>query len=534
MKEIGLRLHSLNLKGQLIKWRLALLIFTLVYAVLLLLYLGSMSVQWDEATHLNTGIMMLHGDFSSYLNEGPFYPPLYDLMTAGFFRIAGISLFNARLVSVVFAILNIWMLFEFVRTMYGLKVALISSVLLAIMPGFVWLSRLSMIETVLLFFFSISMLLFFSWLRTNRTRYVVLSGIALGLGFLAKYQAIVGVLVIAVVLLALAREHAKVKILSFILLILMVAAFAIPWFFITFQVYSTHTLNQWLYALQMGNPQKSAYSLQLPAPVFYLVAMTWPYGTYGFAPVSIFIYLFALIGLGLFGWRRKLEDKFLLVWFFSVYIFFTLIGNKDWRYIVGVFPVLAIAAASLMVFAYDKLVGLTKTVFSSARKKVKGRFGTVLLLTLISFSIGWNCVDTSLWMAYKNQRSLPVEESTNYASRMLGQNESILVVGPFNMLSGDIVKFYLQANQRQNHVWQYPEQPIDTYQPDFNITELINLCRQNNSKYLLISDEESSFPLFNTTMTMHTIYDSLSDSGRFKFEKSFGSSPYRIYLLSFA
>ncbi len=195
---------------------------------------------------------------------------------------------------------------------------------------------------------------------------------------------------------------------------------------------------------------------------------------------------------------------------------------------------MAIAAASLMVFAYDKLVRSSKTAFSSARKKVKGRFGTVLLLTLISFSIGWNCVDTTLWMAYKNQRSLPVEESTNYASRMLGQNESILVVGPFNLLSGDIVKFYLQAKQKQNQVWQYPEQPIDTYQPDFNITELINLCKQKNSRYLLVSDEESSFPLFNTTMTMHTIYNSLSDSGRFKFEKCFGSSPYRIFLLSFA
>jgi 4-amino-4-deoxy-L-arabinose transferase-like glycosyltransferase len=268
--------------------------------------------------------------------------------------------------------------------------------------------------------------------------------------------------------------------------------------------------------------------------VFYLVAMTWPYGTYGFAPISVFIYIFALIGLVLFGWRRKLEDKFLLVWFFSVYIFFAIIGNKDWRYIVGVFPVLAIAAASTMVFAYDKLAKPTKNVFSNAKKKVKGRFGTVLLLTLISFSIGWNCVDTTLWMAYKNQRSLPVEESTNYASKLLGQNESIVVVGPFNLLSGDIVMFYLQAKQKQNQVWQYPEQPIDTYQPDFNISELINMCRQNNSKYLLISDEEPSFPLFNTTMTMDMIHDSITDSGRFKFEKNFGSSPYRIYLLSFA
>jgi 4-amino-4-deoxy-L-arabinose transferase-like glycosyltransferase len=534
MKEIGLRLRSLNLKGQVNRWRLALLIFTLGYAVLLLLYLVSMSIQWDEATHLNTGIMMLHGDFKSYLNDGPFYPPLYDLVTAGFFRIAGISLFNARLVSAVFAILSIWTLFEFVNHMYGPKVALVSSVLLAIMPGFVWLSRLSMIETMLLFFFSISMLLFYRWLRTNRTQYIVLSGVALGLGFLAKYQAIVGVLIIAISLLVLAHVQLKTRLRVFVWLVVLVAAFAVPWFLITFQVYASHTLNQWFYALQMGNPQKSVYSLQFPAPVFYLVAMTWPYGTYGFAPVSIFIYIFALIGLGLFVWRRKLEDKFLLAWFFSVYVFFTLIGNKDWRYIAGVFPVLAVAAANLMVFLFNKAERHVKTVKSNVRKKAKSKFITIFLLALISFSIGWNCVDTTLWMAYKNQRSLPVEVATNYASKMLGQNESMLVVGPFNLLSEDIVKFYLQANQRQNQVWQYPEQPVDTYQPDFNIAELVQLCQRNNAKYLLVPDEESPFPLFNTTMTMHTIYASLNDSGRFKFEKSFGNSPYRICVASFA
>jgi hypothetical protein len=113
------------------------------------------------------------------------------------------------------------------------------------------------------------------------------------------------------------------------------------------------------------------------------------------------------------------------------------------------------------------------------------------------------------------------------------QNESILVVGPFNLLSKDIVSFYLQANKRQNQVWQYPDLPIDTYQPSFNVTELIEICKQNNIKYLFIPDEEPAFPLFNTTMTMRTIHTLLNDSGRFNIERNFGNSPYRIYLASF-
>jgi hypothetical protein len=108
-----------------------------------------------------------------------------------------------------------------------------------------------------------------------------------------------------------------------------------------------------------------------------------------------------------------------------------------------------------------------------------------------------------------------------------------MVVGPFNSLSADIVNFYVQVNQKQNLVLQYPEYPIDTYQPHFNTTELVELCQRNEVKCLLIPDVESAFPIFNTTLTMHSIYASLEDSGRFRFEKDFGNRPYQISLATF-
>ncbi len=533
----GLSHVFLTLRNRLGKARIIFLIFILVYAFFLLLYLGSMSAIWDEIPHLNIGIMLLHGNFNSYLSQGPFYPPLYDLITAGFFGIGGVSLFNARLVSVVFAILTIWVVFEFVNSTSGSKVALLSALLLGVMPGFVLLSRLSMIETMLLFFVSLSLFFFYDWLRTNKNRYVIFSGIALGLAFLAKYPAVVAGLVMIVGVFIFGRDRLKMKLGFILLLFLIVAAFAVPWFLITFQIFRDQTLNQWLYVLTMGSPQKSAYDSQFPSPVFYLIAMTWPYGPYGFAPVSIFVYIFALVGLGLFAWKRKPEDKFLLAWFIIAYVFFTLIGNKDWRYMFVALPVLAIAAAKAMIFVYNKNGNYLKSVPSIAKKKIRGRFSrrltAILVLTIILFSFGWNCADTTLWMIYKNRQSLPVEEATNYLSEILCQNESILVVGPFNELSKDIVSFYLQVNNRQNQVFQYPEQAVDTYQPNFNVDELVRLCEQNNVKYLFIYDNAPIFQFFNTTLTIGTIKISMNDSGRFTDEKSFGNSPYRIFLESF-
>jgi hypothetical protein len=200
-------------------------------------------------------------------------------------------------------------------------------------------------------------------------------------------------------------------------------------------------------------------------------------------------------------------------------------------------PVLAIAAAKAMIFAYNKNGKYLKSVPSIAKKKIRGRFSrrltAILVLTIILFSFGWNCADTTLWMIYKNRQSLPVEEATNYLSEILCQNESILVVGPFNELSKDIVSFYLQVNYRQNQVFQYPEQAVDTYQPNFNVDELVRLCEQNNVKYLFIYDNAPIFQFFNTTLTINTIKISMNDSGRFTDEKSFGNSPYRIFLESF-
>jgi len=139
-----------------------------------------MSMQWDEVTHLNGGLYLLQGNFSSYLNHSSFYPPLYDIFTAGFFAVGGISLFTSRLVSVVFSLLTLYAVFEFGCRTYGAKTGLLASFFLGIMPGYFWLSRTAMIEPMMIFFFTASGLLFFSWLRTENTKFLILSGLTLG------------------------------------------------------------------------------------------------------------------------------------------------------------------------------------------------------------------------------------------------------------------------------------------------------------------------------------------------------------------
>jgi hypothetical protein len=527
------RFRSLEPKKLVSKWRLVFLVFLVIYLLVLLSNLGVMAVRWDEANHLDGGLLLLHGRLGKYMSAGLFYPPLDDLILVCYFAIAGPSVFVGRLIGVTFSVLSVWVVFEFANRTYGPKTALVSSILLATMPGFFWLSRLAMLETMLIFFFSASMMLFFLWLQKHQNKYLVLSGVALGLGFLTKYQIIIAAATMALTVLFLCRGYIKARLSRFPLLILVASVVVLPWIIISYQAYSTGMVSQWVYAMNMGNPLQSTYSVRFPSPVFYLVEMTWPYGAVH--PVSFFVYVLGLLGLGFLLWRRKAEDKFFLVWFVTIYVFFSLIGNKQWRYIVPVFPVLAISAASLIASAYEKADKRW-----SQSQKVFGRihFGKVaagVLITITVFSVAYSCVDAYSWVVKDSTFNLPLKQATDYATSKLESNGSLVVLCPVNVFSSDIVKFFVHAKGfGQTYVGQYPDLPVDTYQPSFNVTELVGLCQNRNVKYLLLYEYGETYPFFDSTLNVQSVYSNLINSSSFSCVMTFGSYPGRIFLLSFS
>ncbi len=415
------------------------------------------------------------------------------------------------------------------------------------MPGFVWLSRVAMIETMLVFFFTLSMFFFLNWLRTHRNKDLILSGLTLGIGFLVKYQILVaGIVMIASVLL-LSRDYLKAKLSKMPLLIVAVALIVIPWIFISYQIYASGMLDQWIYALSIGNPEKSLYSERFPPLIFYFIEMTWPYSNVH--PISFFLYIVGLFGLGLFAWRRRTEDKFLLIWFAVVFVFFTLIANKHWRYVMLLFPVLAISAASLVVSIYGKAEKTWRSGQISLNKKRAVKIAAGLFTVFIAVAVFYSVSDAYYWVA-KDQIEIPIAAATNYAASRLGENESIMVVCPFNLFSHDMVKFYLYADgTRHNEVWQYPELPVDTYTPNFDINEFIALCEERNVKYVFTYEFGGDVPYFNTTLSLMGVYEMFYASGRFEHLSldnadveelikdgvlpAFGTNPRRIIILTF-
>ena len=149
------------------KWRIAFLVLALTYFVFILLNLTKQPLNWDEVGHLNRALELQNGFYNNFVRDS-FYPPLFSVLTKVSFDLFGPNLFSARLVSAVFSILSLWVVFELAYTMYGKKVALLSAFLLAVMPGYFWLSRLALLEIMLVFFFMLSMFLFFRWLNAGK------------------------------------------------------------------------------------------------------------------------------------------------------------------------------------------------------------------------------------------------------------------------------------------------------------------------------------------------------------------------------
>jgi 4-amino-4-deoxy-L-arabinose transferase-like glycosyltransferase len=319
----------------------------------------------------------------------------------------------------------------------------------------------------------------------------------------------------------------------FTLLIVAAVAVIVPWLIIVYNVLTSYVFSQWVYALQMGNPERSLYSLRFPVPIFYLVEMTWPY--VDVHPISLLLYIVGLGGLGLFVWRRKQEDKFVLVWFICVFVFFTVISNREWRYVLTLFPALAISASTLILFAFDRLHGTWMQSVRVNRKKT-AKVAAGLLIVFLSVAVAYS-VNDIYYNVRQTDIKIEIDKATDYVLARNASNQSIMLLCPFNYFSQDMVSFYLTSRGNgQIKTYQYPTRAVDTYTPVFNITEFIALCRQDNVKYVFTYEYGGIVPYFNTTLNLEQIYIQLYASGNFSGiteEATFGFNPRRILILTF-
>ena len=101
------------------------------------------------------------------------------------------------------------------------------------------------------------------------------------------------------------------------------------------------------------------------------------------------MYILGFLGLAIFAVRRQDSDKLFLTWFITVYVFYTIINNKNWRYVLPLFPVLAIAAAVFITFTYTEIRKL--------KRKNLTKISAAILIVLTCLSVFFSVNDTIYW-----------------------------------------------------------------------------------------------------------------------------------------
>ncbi len=499
-----------------LNFRSAFFIFAICYLSILISFLiinfPNMPIQWDEAAHLDNGLFLRLGMFDKFTGN-LFYPPLYDVLTFLSYSLFGVSVVSARVIDAVFSVLLLWVVFEFTNKAYDGKTALLASVFLSIMPGYFVASHTAMLDITMAFFFALSIFFLFLWLQNNNDKMLIFTAIALFAGFFAKYQIIIAVLVIFIAVLTLSGGRLKKPLPKkhYITIILILSAI----------VYLTYSLRSyiamWLKVIFMN----TTGSLTIE-PAFYLTQTQSIYST--IHPISLLMYIFGFIGLGIFAFRRQKIDKLLLMWFIIILIFYTLLPNKNWRYALPFYPVLAISASVFVTVIYAKL---------RSNKKTYVRSGAIVLLALVCVSLFQSVSDNVAWI---DSEKIPfsLEKTVNYAITHNSSNQSLLVLCPNNIFSFGIVEFYLLKNGgTQMQLYSYPTST--TADPTWNIDTLIDLCRQNDIKFLFITEylgEKISY----LNLTLMDVFVQIYESGNFTHitpEQTFGQFPRRIYVLNF-
>ena len=259
------------------QYSLALLVFLVIFAIAAGYNLGYMSVQWDEMPHLVGATMLSHGQTWDYMTTYGYYPPIFDFVTTGYFQVFGVNQVAGRLVTVTFSLLAIVLVYEFTKRTYGQRNALVAGILLGTMPGFFWLSRVAMLETMLIFFFTLVMFTFYSWITKDTNKALIFSGLALGIGILAKYQVIVAAIAMLLTILFLSRKRLKLSIAKFMLILVIVVLVVMPWFAMIYHYNGITKFQTLQYVMSEGGQDRPAYSNRFqPIPVCRFRACSRP------------------------------------------------------------------------------------------------------------------------------------------------------------------------------------------------------------------------------------------------------------------
>jgi 4-amino-4-deoxy-L-arabinose transferase-like glycosyltransferase len=461
-------------------WKIAIVLFAL-YIVLLGCGIGHRTALWDEfqntalpyflydlthemASTGGMGFSEIKAYAISYHAHYPIFyslihhPPFHRLFLYASFMVLGPGEFAGRIVSVFFSAATLLITYMLALELTRKKeVALLSAVVLALIPTFVEYSRLIMLEVPLAAMTALTVYAFVRYRKRESLKNAMILGVVGGLCLLTKNY---GVLVIIPIAAYIAAEKGILRLFDRKLLLsaLIAASIAAPWYIFAVEL---------PYMVGIGTNLLGAYMTYFVfsfdivplIPSFYLTTFSWILGVLSVAAIAR-----ALA-------RMDAADKLMLVWIAAYFVFFTFLIQPSvssmQRFIIPTLPAFAILCARLL-----------RELIKSKRLRGYGLAVVILLL----------CGSAAVTVMYNISvsQSSPVEEAVVYAMANSPEGSGIITTN-FDQI------FYFLKHDRNLSFFALNVLSMDGLENVINSTHAtearmaVGIKNPQNYTYLLIS-----------------------------------------------
>lgn len=336
--------------------------------------LNEMGRVWDEPGYIETGYkfvkLLEKKDFANpYWYKEPDHPPLAKYIYGLGAQLDyitdknGVPIFTydfnyARLMSVIFSSLAVVlvMLFgwKYISPFVGISAGLIFSLL----PIFLGYSQLASLESIRMFFYILTIYLFFAFLESPTRLRTLLTGIAFGLAIGVKQSEILLIPIIFVIYYLwcknkrLEKEKAwemfkKISSILLIAFIIFILLWPMPWFHLDYVINFTHNL--WYSRLgQIAIPEVFFGRLMLVPKGYYIIyfLITTPF-------IVLLLFLLGLLSINIK--RSWILYSLVLIFITNFFLSFYSLQQHGVRYIIEIYFPLALISAVGLNFVIKKI-----------------------------------------------------------------------------------------------------------------------------------------------------------------------------------
>jgi len=317
-------------------------------------------------------------------------PPLYYWLVALFFKLFGVSWAIARSTSVLFGALTVLLLYLTALRFFPKKTAILSAIILATSFLFFHYARIAVIDMTFLFLVTLSFFLFIKGEQDDKSWPFLLSFAALGLSVLAKGPlGVIVFLLVAMIYTLSSRKFNLFRRANPLLGVFIVLLIALPWPYLMYKIHGQLFIDHIWKTEAIDKVVGSLLNINQAGNILWFVVKYLGYYVpvvlLSFAPWSI------LLPFGLakkLNTKRPEDARFIMLWFWTIFIFFTVVSFKHTHYMLLLAPPLAMIVANFMankritailasatIITYIFLVGF---IFPSLESEALRNFSLVL------------------------------------------------------------------------------------------------------------------------------------------------------------